>query len=130
VLLEIGADRVPEFIVFNKIDVDPEVVDELLADYPGSVAVSAITGEGIEHMLAILGDRLRSLTSVAELLIPWARGDVIASVHREGAIVSTREETDGMRIRARLAGPSLGRLAEWVVEPPRNADVNAKGCDE
>lgn len=130
VLAEIGADAVPELIVFNKIDLASEGVDELIGDYPGSVAVSAVTGEGIEHMLAVLGDRLRSLTSVAELVVPWSRGDVIASVHREGAIVSTRDEVDGMRIRARLSGPSLGRLADWVVDPSWNPNSELEQVDE
>jgi GTP-binding protein HflX len=66
---------------------------------------------------------------VAELVVPWARGDIIASVHREGAIVSTREEDVGMRIRARLSGPSLGRLAEWVVEPGQHPHEQEEPAD-
>ena len=64
-----------------------DVADDLLADYPGSVAVSAVTGEGIDRMLATLGDRLRSLDTVVELLVPWDRGDVIASIHRRSGCV-------------------------------------------
>jgi hypothetical protein len=36
-------------------------------------------------------------------------------VHREGEVVSTAHEADGMRVRARLAAASAGRLAEYVV---------------
>ena len=41
--------------------------------------------------------------------------DVLASVHREGEVVSTFHEDGGVRVRARLADASAGRLSEFVV---------------
>ena len=128
VLSEISADDVPEFIVFNKSDLVRDVADDLLADYPGSVAVSAVTGEGIDHMLTTLGDRLRSLDTVVELLVPWDRGDVIASIHREGQVVSTVEGEHGMTIRARLSDASAGRLDEWLVS--KSSEVSSNTASE
>jgi GTP-binding protein HflX len=106
---------VPELIVFNKADLSPGEAKQLTVDHTGSVAVSAATGEGIELFLRTLADRLRSITSIVELLIPFERGDVLASVHREGEVVSTSETPAGMRIRARLSDASAGRLADFVV---------------
>jgi len=116
VLGEIDALKVPELLVFNKVDVAPEVAAELQARHQGSVALSAQTGEGIERFLEVLGDRLRSITAVVELLIPYERGDVLASIHREGEVVSTFHDTEGVRVRARLADASVGRLSEFVVQ--------------
>ena len=116
VLGEIDALAVPELLVFNKADAAPEVAAELQARHQGSVAVSARTGEGIERFLQVLGDRLRSITAVVELLVPYERGDVLASIHREGEVVSTFHDTDGVRVRARLADASVGRLVEFVVQ--------------
>ena len=115
VLTEIGAERVPELLVFNKRDVAADVADDLVADHPGSVAVSARTGDGIDLFLRTLADRLRSITTIVELLVPFDRGDVLASVHREGEVVSTVETGDGLVVRARLSDASAGRLAEFVV---------------
>ena len=115
VLAEIGADEVPELIVFNKSDLAPDDAPQLVTDHPGSVAVSAVTGDGVEVFLRTLADRLRALTNVVELLIPYDRGDVIASVHREGEVVSTTEADKGLTVRARLSDASAGRLAEFVV---------------
>ena len=114
VLEEIGADTVPELLVFNKSDLDPVTAERLVEDHHGSVAVSAITGDGIDTFLRTLGDRVRSLTVVHELLIPYERGDVLASVHREGEVVSTVTEDSGVRVRARLSDASAGRLAEFI----------------
>ena len=115
VLAEIGAASVPELVVFNKSDLAPEMADKLVGAHPGSVAVSALTGDGIDLMLRTLADRVRTLTAVVELLVPYDRGDVLASIHREGEIVSTTDEPDAMRIRARLSEASTGRLSEFVV---------------
>ena len=116
VLAEIGAERVPELIVFNKADLAPLAAKQLVADHPGSVALSAATGDGLEDLLAVLADRLRALTSVVELAVPYDRGDVLASIHREGEVVSTTEGSEVMTVRARLSGPSAGRLSEFIVD--------------
>jgi GTPase len=115
VLAEIDAAGVPELLVFNKSDLAPEVAKELAVDHAGSVAISAATGEGIDAFLRALGDRLRALTAIAELSIPYDRGDVLASVHREGEVVSVGENDAGFIVRARLSDASKGRLAEFVV---------------
>jgi len=117
VLREIGADTVPELLVFNKADLDPTAVAETVNWHPGSVGISARAGTGIDEFLQTLSDRLRSLSTVVELLVPYERGDVLASVHREGEVVSTTHEETGVRVRARLAEASVGRLAEFVVTP-------------
>ena len=117
VLGEIDADRVPELLVFNKADLaSAEAVATMLSDHPGSVAVSALSGEGIDSMLRTLSDRMRALSRVVELLIPYEHGEALAMVHREGEVVSVGHEEAGTRIRARLADASVGRLREYVCD--------------
>ncbi|MEY2400510.1 MAG: GTPase, partial [Ilumatobacteraceae bacterium] len=117
VLSEIGASHLPELLVFNKSDAEPDVAKNLVERYEGSVAVSALTGAGIEGFLLALSDRLRALNKIVELLIPYDRGDLLAAVHREGEVVSTHHDDEGVRVRARLADASAGRLSEFVVAP-------------
>jgi GTP-binding protein HflX len=63
VLDEIGAAEVPQLLVANKLDLDPEGAKRLLVDHSGSVAISARTGELIDEMLRTVGDRLRGLSA-------------------------------------------------------------------
>ena len=116
VLREIGADQVPELLVFNKCDVAREAAEELSTEHPGSVMISAVTGEGVETLLRTIGDRMRAIATVVELVVPYDRGDVMAAIHREGEVVSTAHEESGIRVRARLSDASAGRLAEFVVK--------------
>ncbi|MEY3558057.1 MAG: hypothetical protein RL374_763 [Actinomycetota bacterium] len=115
VLAEIGADQVPEFIVFNKADLIDDWGASLVEDHQGAVAVSALRNEGLEVMMRRLADRMRAITQVTELMVPYDRGDILASIHREGEVVMSELEDGGMRIRARLSGASEGRLREFVV---------------
>ena len=116
VLDEIKAREVPEMLVFNKSDLAPAAVADLLKNHPGSVAVSAVTGEGIDLLLRTLSDRMRALSRVVELLIPYDHGEALAMVHREGEVVSVAHEDAGTRIRARLSDASFGRLRAYAVD--------------
>ena len=115
VLDEIGAGSVPQLIVFNKADLATEM-DRLLESQPGSVGVSALTGDGIDVALQALSDRLRFLANVVELVVPYSRGDIVAAVHRSGEVLVESHEEDATRLRVRLDAAEAGRFREWVVE--------------
>ena len=131
VLAEIGAADVPELLVFNKADLAPERrARARRSDHAGSVAVSAVTGEGIDEFLRTLGDRLRALTKSSSCSIPYDRGDVLAAVHREGEVVSTCDEPTACGVRARLADASAGRLpSSSSPREPTGRRRRRAGCD-
>jgi GTP-binding protein HflX len=112
VLGEIGADAVPELLVFNKSDRAPAAANRLVDRHPGSVAISALTGDGTDVLLRAIGDRLRALTEVVELLIPYDRGDLLATAHREGEVLSEAHTEGGVLVRARLDEAGKARLAD------------------
>ncbi len=116
VLGEIGAGGVPQLLAFNKADLAPDEAARLAATQPGSVALSARTGAGVEVLLRTIGDRLRALTTVHELMVPFERGDVLASLHREGEVLVEAAAESGMRVRARLDDASATRWHEFVVD--------------
>jgi len=125
VLEEIGADRVPELFVFNKADLAPAAAARLVDREPGSVAISAETGEGMDDLLAMVGRRLRRQTIVVRLLVPYARGDVLAMAHREGEVLEVEEAVDGWVVQVRVDEGSAGRLAEFRVDEESRAGAEA-----
>jgi GTPase len=126
VLGDIDAAEVPELLVFNKADAQPEIARELTDRHPGSVAISAATGDGVEIFLRTLTDRLRVLAVVYEVLVPYERGDILAAVHREGEVVSIGDGAgpteEAWLIRARLSDASAGRLSEFVIGKSNGSD--------
>jgi len=118
VLTEIGAGDVPELLAFNKADLEPLEAKRLLEANPGSVSVSAFTGEGIDGLLTAIGDRIREMRPLAEFLVPYERGDVLAAIHREAEVVSETHEDEGTRVQARLNPDRSGAYAEFAAVIP------------
>ena len=114
VLDEIGAADVPELMAFNKSDLDPVAAERLVERWPGSVAFSAATGDNVDLLVRRVGDRLRELTHVVELVIPYERGDLLAAVHRGGEVLSESPGEGGMYIRGRFDEATVGRLHDFV----------------
>jgi len=128
VLREIGADDVPELVVFNKADLlgppsaDPDDgaddtrdrVRRLIERHPGSVLMSAGDGRGVDELLTAIGEHLRELANVVELVVPYDRGDVIAAVHRQGEVVSESHDPEATRLWARIRPEDVGRFAEFA----------------
>jgi GTP-binding protein HflX len=118
VLREIDAGEVPTLLAWNKADAaDADDLKALLATHAGSVALSAATGEGVEELLVAVGDRVRALADVVELLVPYERGDVLAALHRAGEVLVEVHDEQGTRVRARLPVTANGRFAEFSVTP-------------
>ncbi|WP_420619718.1 GTPase HflX [Candidatus Poriferisocius sp.] len=114
VLREIGAGAVPELLVYNKCDLLAGR-DIPLGANKDAIVVSAATGEGTDKLLAAMADELRSSGLIVELVVPYARGEVLAAVQRAGHVLTTENEEEGYRIQARLDEASAARLSEWVV---------------
>ncbi len=127
VLAEIGAGDRPEIMVLNKSDLNQSDLDQSQGwngqngwgcDRPEpTVAVSALTGAGIDELRQLIGDRLRSMTDVVELMVPWEQARVLAGVHREGQVLTETAEEHGMRLRARLEPASIGSFRDYIVAP-------------
>ncbi|MFZ0664774.1 MAG: GTPase HflX [Acidimicrobiales bacterium] len=113
VLEEIGADRVPELLVVNKVDREP-ASRHFAENHHGAVCVSAKDGTGIEILLQTIGDRLRVADRVVELVVPYGRGDVLAAVHREGEVVETRDDEGATVVHVVLDDAGQARFKEFV----------------
>jgi GTP-binding protein HflX len=114
VLGEIGAADVPELVVVNKADTAPEDAKALAHAIEGSVLISARTGEGIDDLLQVIGDRLRGTDRVTELVVPWSRGDVLAAIHREGEVVGQSDGEEAATLQVVLDEVGRARFAEFV----------------
>ncbi|WP_230973386.1 GTPase HflX [Aeromicrobium terrae] len=103
VFAEIGAQKVPEIVVINKADTaDPLVVKQVLAREPHAVVVSAHTGEGIDELLSAVEADLPRPATVVDVVVPYARGDLLSQVHESGEIESLDHAADGTHIVARV----------------------------
>jgi GTP-binding protein HflX len=117
VLTEIGAAELPIELVLNKVDcVDGETRERLENRFPGSLQVSAQTGQGLDALRGRIAERFEARFQVVELLVPYERGDVVSSLYALGPPIELREDrADGVFIRARLPERERRRLAPFLV---------------
>jgi GTP-binding protein HflX len=115
VLEEIGAGSIPEVLVLNKIDLlSGSERARVARRFPGSVPVSASTGEGIEGLLEVLEETLPHPPVTVELLVPYGREDVIALLYRESEVQSTTHDEQGTVVHARVGLRELASVRPFV----------------
>ena len=115
VLAEIGAGDIPEVLVLNKIDeVRGSDRARLARRHPGSVPVSALTGEGIDGLVLTLDERLPHPPVEVELLVPYGREDLTARLYRDAEVLSTRHDASGTVVHARVGLRELAAVREFV----------------
>jgi GTPase len=115
VLGEIGAAELPEVLALNKVDLLPGSERARLARrYPGSVCLSALSGEGIGGLLEAVAETLPDPPVEIEALIPWSRGDLVAALYRTSEVLEVSAEPDGTRIHARVDLRELAAVRPYL----------------
>src|SRR5215211_5696230 len=114
---ELGAFDKQTVIVFNKIDAvkDPEVVASYLNRFPGSVAISARTGEGVNQLVQALEGALSSWRLRSRFRIPANESALLAEIHRVGHVLELRYEGNDAVIVAHVP-PDLAQKLERYAE--------------
>lgn len=111
-----GAMDVPEVIVLNKADLaEPEALARLRSREPGSIVVSARTGEGVEALQALIADQLPRPSVTVDVVIPYDRGDLVHRVHLHGEIDSEEHTEAGTALRARVDETLASELSAAAV---------------
>jgi GTP-binding protein HflX len=115
VLEEIGAEQ-PRVLVLAKADlVDSDRRTELALRHPGAVLISALTGEGLEELVARLeGEFARTLKRV-ELLVPYEEGGRLAELHELAGELDRTDTAQGVRVTARVPAQVATRFARFAL---------------
>src|SRR3954467_8227686 len=116
VLEEIGADSAPRLLVYNKADLlDPADANELTITTPGSIAVSALDGEGLEELRDRVEAAFEETLSSLELLLPYSEGGTLAELHEVAGDLDREDRPDGVLVRARVPTALTHRFADFAV---------------
>lgn len=115
VLKELDAFGKEMLLVFNKIDAveNPEHVQAYLEKFPGSVAISARTGEGVKELITALQDELASWRLRSRFRIPLTESGLLAEIHRIGHVLELRYEGDSAIIVAHIPSQLEQRLTPF-----------------
>jgi GTPase len=103
-LTEIGAVEIPTISALNKIDTlpDPEIVKEITQDYINSVAISALSGNGLDNLLEMVQANLLTNFQNVCLEIPYTQGRLISILHEKGDIESIIHQKNSIQVTANI----------------------------
>ena len=109
VLADLDVLDVPVILAFNKMDAlrerDPAAAAELearAAAAPATACFSALTGEGLPQLLALVEDAVAQKLVECDLLVPYAAGALVAEIRRQGAVEEETFLVEGIKLRALL----------------------------
>ena len=143
VIKELDAFGKQTLIVFNKIDnlengaggnratstgeparvdargdesINREISETYVKRFPGSVAISARTGEGVNRLVGALENALSSWRLRSRFRIPSNHSALIAEIHRVGHVLELRYEGDDALIVAHVPPELAQKLARYAAE--------------
>lgn len=114
VLQEIEASELPQLLVYNKVDLLPNMSPRIDRDengVPVCVWVSALTGEGIDLLMQALAERLAGDMVHKYLTLDYSQGRLRSQFYAMGVVRSESTDENGQIVlEIRLPGSELNRL--------------------
>ncbi|MCI6363219.1 GTPase HflX [Intestinimonas butyriciproducens] len=107
---ELGAEQTPRIEVFNKSDL---YRGDIMPHGEDIVSVSARTGEGLDRLISMIGDRLDGGAHRVTLRLPYDQGGVVDMLYRE-AKVERVEYGETIEVTAVCTPKILGRVSAFL----------------
>ena len=121
-LSELGVTEIPILAALNKIDLlpDPQAATEVLAQHTNSLAMSAVTGQGLPQLLTRIAEILQLTRHSMRLLIPYERGDLVSILHEQAIVDQEQHQAKGTYLEVHVP-KNLTRLVKpFRVKPSRS----------
>jgi GTP-binding protein HflX len=119
VLEELGLAGQPLITAFNKVDTFDRraAISSLLARTPDSVAISALTGAGLDGLFDLLERKLAERLVYDTYEIPYEEGSIAAAMRELGQVVEEEYTESGIRLQIGLPDSSASRWAKYRLHP-------------
>ena len=136
VLKEIGAENVPQVLVFNKMDLLVDRIPRVDRNEDGQVSrvwLSAATGDGVDLLFSTLDERFSAEQIREWIRVPAANGRLRAKLYDLGKVLKECVEDNGdLLLEAELSRRDLENLQKaegfcLSAEDPTIGDINCCG---
>jgi GTP-binding protein HflX len=127
VLEELNAWGKQMIVVFNKIDrvTNPALIESCLHHYEHSVAISAVTGEGMDQLFEEIEHQVKSWRLRVKLVIPNHLTAFMAELHRVGRVLDTSYQGDMIALTAHVPPQLQGKIKPYMVADD-DAELDAR----
>jgi GTP-binding protein HflX len=115
VLKELGADNIPQILVFNKIDlVDTVRLSLAKKRYPDAVFVSALNGSHTEDLLQKVEETLFR-NRLYKVFLPYDKGSLTSLLHQIGDIQKEEYQADGIYLEAIISQDDIHYFQDYLL---------------
>ena len=136
VLTDLGVDDVRRenmIEVFNKIDqADDEArrrIANMVERTPLAAAVSALRGDGTDHLLSLIGRQVGRDDRAVRLQLPHQEGATLAWLYQVGEVIERRDDEQSVWLVVRLNAANAGRLEKRLGRALDWADEDIKAAE-
>jgi len=115
VLKEIGAHHKPILSVFNKIDkVDGEAIKKIKLKYPGSIFISALTGQGLDMLIEKVESSLATDYITLTVKIPYSENKLISKVFDHCQVLDKKYLEDSVLLTLSADTQFYSQLSDYI----------------
>lgn len=124
ILRELGANEIPQLVVFNKADLIRE--GTYLPPVDDSILISALRDEDLQRLLERIETYVYASFDRIKLKVPVERGDIVSLLHREGIeMEQTFDEANAaylITVRINRDHPIYGKVVPFLLDKPEIAE--------
>ncbi len=110
---DLGCSDTPVITLFNKMDREVELPLPMDTQARELAQISAFTGDGLEGMLGIVENLLKSFRSSMVALVPYTEGGLIGWVHGRCEIIREEHTHEGVLLEVYVDEESANRLGKY-----------------
>jgi len=117
VLAQLRLRDKPMVTALNKRDLveEPQGLAAFERSYAPAAAISAVTGEGMDRLVALLAEQVSArMDTPIRLRLPPERSDLVAEVYRSGRVLKRQDLEGAVELVARLPARLAAALAAYI----------------
>jgi GTPase len=115
VLKELEAGDCPRITVLNKSDLGNGNGQRLRLEYPKTVSVSALTGDGLDRLAEMMMEELSRLRQQVHLRLPQSEYQLMSEIMEHGEVIQQEYEGNDILVEARVAPELIYKLKPYLM---------------
>ena len=116
ILLGLGVSGKPVILVLNKADrAHGDFRIPAAGDYEKTVEISALTGQGIDHLLRSMSEILPADKIQVEILAPYSEGWLLSYLHDNGTVTKMEYTEKGTLLKGTLNISKIEKVRDFMV---------------
>lgn len=115
-LKELGADKKPEILVFNKVDLVscPERLADIRKEFPGAVYVSATRGIGLDQIFSEIKKKVERNYIYRKIVVPIQNYYIVSYLHDVAEVENESYDDESAHLAIRIHEKHTGKLNEML----------------